>query len=531
MKRYFAFVYFFIISASILSAQNTQLIRGPYLQTGTPESIIIRWRTDVSSLGVVYYGTSPNNLTMVAGATTSNIDHEVKISGLQPDTKYFYSIKSGNTTLTDASDTSFYFKTSPVSGTEKPIHIWAIGDFGRNNQPQWDVKNSYLNTQKNGRHTDVWLWLGDNAYGDGKDSEFQTNVFEVYPEILRNTVAWPCPGNHDYKSVSFVTNDGPYYKILSLPENAEAGGVPSNEEGYYSFDYGNIHFISLNSEWVPWILSDNTAMTNWLKADLAANTNKWVVAYWHQPPYSKGSHDSDNTSNMVMMRNNINPILEQYGVDLVLNGHSHNYERSFLIKGHKGIASTFDPNIHLVDASCGNPSNGERYIKYIDGNNVNEGTIYCVVGNSGTNTSGQPLNHPVYCNAFQDEYGSMAIEVNGNELHAKYFDKDGLVKDEFIIEKRSVNSVETKQQFAKYFMVYPNPVVDELNIEFHLQKEQNITLAVYDMNGGVVKNIVNQKPLSGKQNFVWKPDAVAKGNYVVKMSNGKKEFEKIISLK
>jgi hypothetical protein len=234
---------------------------------------------------------------------------------------------------------------------------------------------------------------------------------------------------------------------------------------------------------------------------------------------------------MVMMRNNINPILEQHGVDLVLSGHSHNYERSFLIKGHTGVAATFDANVHLVDASCGNPSNDERYIKYIDGDNVNEGTIYSVVGNSGTNTSGEPLNHPVFCNAFQDEYGSMAIDVTNTELHAKYFDKDGLVKDEFIIEKRSVNSVASQPLFTKYFMLYPNPVVDEINIEFHLPKEQSITVAIYDMNGAVVKNIVNQKSLSGKQEFTWRPEALAKGNYIVKLSNGKTELEKIISLK
>jgi len=531
MKNLFGALAAMILFCQLSFSQTTQLIRGPYLQMGTPESMIVRWRTDVAAVGRITYGTTANNLTESLGGTTATTEHEFNLTGLLPNTKYFYSIATGSSTLTSPADTTFYFVTSPGANYDKPIHIWAIGDFGRNNPPQWDVKNTYLNTQKNGKHTDVWLWLGDNAYGDGKDSEFQTNVFEVYPEILRNTVAWPCPGNHDYKSVSFVTNDGPYYRILSLPKNGEAGGVPSNEEGYYSFDYGNIHFISLNSEWVPWILSDNTAMTNWLKADLAANTKKWVIAYWHQPPYSKGSHDSDNTSNMVMMRNNINPILEQHGVDLVLSGHSHNYERSFLIKGHTGVAATFDANVHLVDASCGNPANGERYIKYIDGDNVNEGTIYSVVGNSGTNTSGEPLNHPVFCNAFQDEYGSMAIDVTNTELHAKYFDKDGLVKDEFIIEKRSVNSVASQPLFTKYFMVYPNPVVDEMNIEFHLPKEQSITVAIYDMNGAVVKNIVDQKSLSGKQEFTWRPEALVKGNYIVKLSNGKTELEKIISLK
>ena len=56
-----------------------------------------------------------------------------------------------------------------------------------------------------------------------------------------------------------------------------------------------------------------------------------MIAYWHQPPYTKGTHDSDTEIMCIEMRQNIMPILEQYGVDLVLNGHSHGYERSYLI--------------------------------------------------------------------------------------------------------------------------------------------------------------------------------------------------------
>ena len=74
-------------------------------------------------------------------------------------------------------------------------------------------------------------------------------------------------------------------------------------------------------------------MYTWLEADLMANTQDWLIAYWHHPPYSRGSHDSDTTHQMFQMRERFVALLEDYGVDLVLTGHSHAYERSMLIDG------------------------------------------------------------------------------------------------------------------------------------------------------------------------------------------------------
>jgi hypothetical protein len=243
--------YFQCITLLIVVAASAQvtLTRGPYLQMGTPHSMIIRWKTNTPVVGEVKYGIEKNTLSQSASTGIVTSDHEIKIDGLSPYTKYYYAIYVNNTALTTVGDTTFYFITSPVHGTVQPVHVWVIGDFGRNNAEQKGVRDSYWNGVKAGRHTDVWLWLGDNAYGSGTDVEFQNNVFNVYPHILRNTVAWPCPGNHDYKSVSLTTHDGPYYRIFSLPQNGEAGGVASGQEGFYSFDYGNVHFVSLNSEW------------------------------------------------------------------------------------------------------------------------------------------------------------------------------------------------------------------------------------------------------------------------------------------
>src|SRR2546425_5664596 len=148
-------------------------------------------------------------------------------------------------------------------------------------------------------------------------------------------------------STSSSSQSGPYYDIFTLPKSGEAGGVASGTEAYYSFNYANIHFVCLDS--IDSNRSPSGAMLTWLKADLAANTRQWLIAFWHYPPYSKGSHDSDPDTTSTQMRQYVLPILDDYGVDLVLSGHSHSYERSYLLDGHYGVSSTLTSAM-IVDA-------------------------------------------------------------------------------------------------------------------------------------------------------------------------------------
>ena len=83
--------------------------------------------------------------------------------------------------------------------------------------------------------------------------------------------------------------------------------------------------------------TDPGAMATWLRSDLASTSQNWTIAFWHHPPYSKGSHDSDTEYELVGMREVFLPILEANGVDLVLTGHSHDYERTWLINGQGSI--------------------------------------------------------------------------------------------------------------------------------------------------------------------------------------------------
>src|SRR5215217_5895594 len=407
---------------------SASVTRGPYLQIGTPNSTIVRWRTNVATDSRVSFVTTQASLTSVANNATQTTEHEVLVSGLSPAIKYFYSVGSTTQALA-GNDANHYFVTSPVAGTTIPTRIWVLGDSGTANASAQAVRNAYLSFTGS-IHTNLWLMLGDNAYETGTDSEYQVAVFDMYPTILRKSVLWPTIGNHDTAQSTNPPASLPYFAMFTLPTNAQAGGMASGTEKYYSFDYANIHFICLDS-----MTSDRSStgpMATWLRSDLASSTRQWTIAFWHHPPYSKGSHNSDTETNLVEMRQIFLPILEEGGVDLVLAGHSHSYERSYLIDGHYGTSSTFT-NVMKKDGGSGRPDGTGAYTKPTLGPGTHEGAVYAVAGSSGQ-ISGGLLNHPAMFISLNN-LGSMVLDVNGDTLDAKFLRENGTISDYFRIVK------------------------------------------------------------------------------------------------
>ncbi len=423
-----------------LKGVDTQTIaRGPYLQKGTPDSIVIRWRTNVATDSYIRYSTDPAALNLTTSSAAATTEHEVTLTGLAPDTRYFYS--AGTSTAALASGPDFNFFTAPPTGAARPVRVWVLGDSGTADAVAAGVRDGY-SSFTGLQYTDVWLMLGDNAYENGSDAEFQAAVFDMYPEFLRQTVLWPAIGNHDTAQSTNPPLTIPYFTMFTLPTNGEAGGVPSGTEKYYSFDYGSIHFICLDS--MTSSRAAGSPMLTWLQTDLESTTRDWLIAYWHHPPYSKGSHNSDSAGPLTDMRANVLPMLEAGGVDLVLAGHSHCYERSYLINGHYGLSTTFNSSMKL-DGGSGREDGSGTYTKPA-GLPSNQGTVYAVAGNGGKTTAWtggstaefNPSPHPVmFYSALHA--GSMVLDVNGNRLDAKMIRENGSVDDYFTIIKNLSN--------------------------------------------------------------------------------------------
>ena len=212
----------FILGLMVSTAWGQSITRGPYLQQQTDQSIIVRWRTDIATDSVVRFGTSSVSLNLSSTDSLSTTEHSVLVSGLSPSTQYFYSV--GSSTASIAGDASYHFGTSPVPGSAANTRVWVIGDSGTANGNARAVRDAYKAWSAS-QPADFMIMLGDNAYSNGTDSEYQNAVFNTYPELLRQLPVWPTLGNHDGYSADSGTQTGPYYEIFDLPTNAEAGGL------------------------------------------------------------------------------------------------------------------------------------------------------------------------------------------------------------------------------------------------------------------------------------------------------------------
>ena len=396
--------------------------RAPYLQMPSEDGMSLRWQSIAADKGQVSIGVQADALNRHFYGDGKDQHHEVRVDKLLPLTRYYY--RAGNELKADYQGDDYWFITAPKTGESVATRFWVTGDQGKAGLVQQQVRDAMLqwleeNPRPGRAYLDFWLTTGDNAYRSGTNEQFQTSFFEPYKNILKNIPVWPAYGNHDARRWTF-------FNIFSLPEQGESGGIPSGTEHYYSFDYANIHFVFLDSE-----SSDREVdgkMAKWLVSDLKANKQDWLIAVFHHPPYSKGSHNSDDKNDsdgrLYEMRKYIVPILERYDADLVLTGHSHVYERSHFMTCHYDESSTLKKNMIL---------DRDRVFEKSLNHDANQGTVYAVVGSSAKAQQG-PLDHPVM-DVAKSEAGSMLVDVEGQQLIARFISDSGFVTDQFSIKK------------------------------------------------------------------------------------------------
>lgn len=465
-----------VVTPPLNEGETNHFARSPYLQLATPNSMVIVWRTEGAIKPVVRYGTAADALEQATSEsavvtrialTTNKVElkkleekqpelfrlpklhsapagqyqYEVRITGLTPNTRYYYGIFDGQRRLTEPNE-SYHFVTHPPRGEAKAARIWVVGDSGTGREAQHNVHSSMIDwTSHEQRPIDFYLHLGDMAYQRGRDVEFQTRFFEMYEPTLRHVVCWPTMGNHEGSTSKGTNGVGPYYDAYVCPARGEAGGVPTGTEAFYSFDYGRIHFICLDSHDLD--RKPTGLMARWLKLDLERAKSDWLIAFFHHPPYTKGSHDSDREKQLIEMRTHILPILESGGVDLVLTGHSHIYERSMLMDGAYETPTVAEGVI--FDDTEGDPRTGEPYRKSA-GLNPNSGTIQIVAGHGGTSNSRKgtmPVMRKIIV-----EHGSVVLDIDGDTLRGTMINKFGEVRDVFALQKRGV--VEQRRLMAPW---------------------------------------------------------------------------------
>jgi hypothetical protein len=296
---------------SMTTYGTPSLKRQPYLQQVTTANAMLGWVTTQPGDEHVKLMKPPG--AMLATARGAVEEYTLRSPGenqiwtaldtLEPSTIYCYQIADDTQALTNPTG----FRTAPSPDSTDPVRFIAFGDSGGGGSDQYALLEQMYTVPY-----ELMIHTGDLAYDSGTISQFEDNVFGVYADLFKNIPFMPAAGNHDYGTL----RGAPFRDVFNMPG--------ASGEKWYSYDWGRVHFVALDTE------SDYATQMTWLEQDLAANQLPWKIIYMHKPPYSSGTHGSDGS-----LRGKLAPIAEKYGVQLVLAGHDHNYER---MKPQNGVA-------------------------------------------------------------------------------------------------------------------------------------------------------------------------------------------------
>jgi hypothetical protein len=361
------------------------LVRYPSIWLRTTTSTLITWETDLPSRGKILFGETANFGRQQSDAP-SGTEHSVPLTGLNPDTRYYYRVVSGEDTLTPGTD---WFRTAPSE--TKPFRFLAFGDLGVATPEQIRVA-----ARIDSLNADLAILTGDIVYDNGEASNFTPAFFDIYKPTIARIPFYPSLGNHDVRTLG----GQPYLDAFTLPNNN-----PEKTERYYSFDYSNAHFVALDVTAAS--RAPSTAMLAWLDADLAATKQLWKFVFFHIPMYSNpGAHGE-----APMVTAALEPILNAHGVDMVFQGHNHYYTRSYPI-------------------AAGAVTHADQEPAYLNPG----GTIYVVTGGAGRvlYSLAPPTSHEVISKSTNHV---TVIDVSGNTLSLRAVAAEGTVFDSMTLTK------------------------------------------------------------------------------------------------
>ena len=296
------------------------LARLPYLQNVSAEGATVLWTTSENGQGKVQYSADGFLYQAVAAqireflppATSQPFyQHQANLRGLSPGREYLYRVLVDGVILKDG----MRFRTAGPG----PFTFLAFGDSGTGGPNQASLARRMMENE----NPALVLHTGDLSQENGTFEQLESTYFSVYAPLMSRSPFFPAQGNHDC-----YADSGTPYLAVHAPPTAD---VPAQDAGrYYSFNWDNVHFISVNSNLLEFPEAAQR-MLGWLDRDLERQSRFWKVAYIHHPPYPTGYHAEDPVSAMV--RERVLPILERHGVHLVLSGHEHSYQRTVPLRG------------------------------------------------------------------------------------------------------------------------------------------------------------------------------------------------------
>jgi hypothetical protein len=333
----------------------------------TPTTMTVTWNTPVTAPSEVRYGTSPGVFTQVQSGTVSvsigvlGFVHEVTLTGLQPETIYYYVASSG----AEGRSVQYSFTTRPVPdpscgsssfvflGDSEPDPILGSGPWAQI-------------VAQAASHQPSFILHGGDMVSDALDPAEWLEFLTTTESVAAKFPFMPSVGNHD---AGPVQGDAAIYnQLFSLPRSAGSSG--SGTEDYYYFTSGNAIFVVLSTETFTGGGIPFATQAAWLDAVLTDNPRKWKFVIYHKPTYTYSDiFGLTHPPNEVGQNESLVAVIDAHHVDVVFNGHNHWYER-------------YAPS---ACATLGNPGSDQPCAV---GGNFADGTVYLVSGGGGAITIG-----------------------------------------------------------------------------------------------------------------------------------------------
>jgi len=339
---------------------------GPYLQWVTPVSAVIRWETEEETIGWVEYG-GGGTIDRVARAVERRRRHEVPLLGLKAGTEYTYRVHWGANRSPE-----YTFRTAPAPGTRR-FRVVCYGDSRSN-----PATHSRLVERIVAERPDLVISAGDLVSSGRVLEQWKPMFFDPLRPLMRSVCFWPSLGNHEQ-------NAEIYYELFSLPE----------PEAWYSFDWGHVHFVALDSNQN---FGPESEQVRWLEKDLRATRQPWKVAFFHHPLFSAHPSRSVNA-----VRWSWQPVLQRMGVQLVVAGHDHHYQRTVGI----GPAS------------------------------VGRGQVTWHLTSGGGGASLYPVEQKIWTESARSVHHFVVLDFDGDLVRGRAITADGEEIDRFTIHRRA----------------------------------------------------------------------------------------------
>ena len=370
------------LACAAMAADPPDLYIAPYLQNVTQTGITVMWETTRPVAGTVEFGQKGKFNRKVTEETPVKI-HEVRLTGLKPGETYGYRVRYGEEVLQSAS-----FTTAPPPGTRE----WRLVVYGDNrSNPDTHAGNvKQIMEFKPG----IVLNSGDLVAQGTIYEQWKTQYFDPMRGLSEYVPVYTCLGNHERNAVH-------YYNYISVPEE--------NAESYYSFDYANAHIISLNTNTKDAPFERGEAQTEWLIRDLEAHRDaEWKIVFFHNPLFR-----CHPTRGITSQRWVWQPIFDEYGVDLVVCGHDHYYQRTYAVGNYSG-----EPR---------------------------RGVTHLISGGGGAGT--YPVVPKIHAASRRRVHHVTLLDVMGDRMVGRAVDIDGNIFDAFVLDRQTTNSPE---EFISY---------------------------------------------------------------------------------